>query len=137
MINFKNQIRTNDLEMYIAFRNELDAMEFPRMVGELQIAYMAIDCDGFDVGFLLVNNGYVIGIYIKPEYRRRGLARKAVLEYLANGGTINRLEILDCNTIAHNFWESLFDLNPEQYSATSTIFRASLKVSLKQNGGKQ
>ena len=123
MIDFKTKIRTNDLKMYIAFRNELDAMEFPRMVGEPQIAYMTIDCDGFDVGFLLVNIDYVIGIYIKPEYRRRGLAKKAVLEYLANGGTINRLEVLDCNTIAHNFWESLFDLNPEQYSATSTIFR--------------
>lgn len=133
MINFKNQIRTNDLEMYIAFRNELDSMEFPRMVGETQIAYITIECDGFDVGFLLVNKGYVIGIYIKPEYRRRGLARNAVLEFIKNGGIINRLEILDCNTIAHNFWGSLFNLKAERYSATSTIFRASLK----QNGGKQ
>lgn len=136
MINFKNQIRTNDLEMYIAFRNELDAMEFPRMVGEPQISYMTIECDGFDVGFLLVNKGYVIGIYIKPEYRRRGLARDAVIEYLKNGGIINRLEILDCNIIARYFWESLFDLKPERYSVTSIVFRASLKASLKQNGGK-
>lgn len=132
MINFKNQIRTNDLEMYITFRNELDAMEFPRMVDKPQIAYMTIDCNGLDVGFLLVNKGYVIGIYIKPEYRRRGLARNAILEYLKNGGIINSLEILNCNIIARYFWESLFDLKPERYSATSTIFRASLK----QNGGK-
>lgn len=137
MIDFKTQIRTNDLEMYIAFRNELDTIEFPQMVSNSQIAYMTIECDGFEVGFLLVNKGYVIGIYIKPEYRRRGLARKAIFEYLANNGTINRLEILDCNTVAHNFWESLFDLEPEQYSATSTVFRASLKDSFKQNGYKQ
>lgn len=130
MIDFKTQIRTNDLEMYIAFRNELDAMEFPQMVSDSQIAYMTIECDGFEVGFLLVNKGHVIGIYVKPDYRRRGLARKAVLEYLTNGGTINRLEILDCNIIAHYFWKSLFDLKPELYSATSTIFRASLKASI-------
>lgn len=136
MINFKDKIRTNDLEMYIAFRNELDAMEFPRMVGEPQIAYMTIECDGFDVGFLLVNKGYVIGIYIKQEYRRRGLARNAVIEYLENGGIINSLEILDCNIVARYFWESLFDLKPERYSSTSTVFRASLKAST-QTGGKQ
>jgi ribosomal protein S18 acetylase RimI-like enzyme len=74
------------------------------------------------VGFLIVINGYVDGIYVMPEHRRKGIAKKAVMDYLKSGGVINRLHIIRTNTPALKFWESIFVLEPENDCPVDVLY---------------
>ena len=111
----------NELQMYLDFRKVCDTLSFPmlREWGE----YRQIKCDGEVVGFLMVIEGYVEGIYVKPEYRRKGLARKAVLEFMDDGGYIDTLHIIKTNETAQKFWESIFHLVTISDCPVDTLYR--------------
>ena len=72
--------------------------------------FVPIIYDNQKVGFLLVIDGYVEGIWVNPEYRRKGLAKKAVLDYINNGGEINILDVVRTNVNADLFWNSIFEM---------------------------
>lgn len=95
-----------DLEMFLNFRKEIDTLAFPLLqeYGD----FVPIIYDNQKVGFLLVIDGYVEGIWVQPEYRRKGLAKKAVLDYINNGGEINILDVVKTNVSADLFWNSIF-----------------------------
>lgn len=75
------------------------------------------------VGFIIVIDGYVDGIYVIPEHRRKGIAKKAVMDYLKSGGVITRLHIIRTNTPALNFWKSIFVLEPENDCPVDVLYR--------------
>ena len=129
----KQSIESNDealREMYFAFRNTMDCYCFPL------IKEWATKQEGFitlydendnkskrkPVGFLIVIDGYVDGIYVMPEHRRKGIAKKAVMDYLKSGGVITRLHIIRTNTPALNFWKSIFVLEPENDCPVDVLY---------------
>lgn len=67
--------------------------------------------EGEVVGFLMVIDKYIEGIYVEPEYRRKGLARKAILDYIKEGNDVEKLHIVKSNKVADRFWNSIFELH--------------------------
>lgn len=130
----KQSIESNDealLEMYLAFRKTIDDYCFPL------IKEWATKQEGFitlydnndnervgrkPVGFLIVIDGYVDGLYVMPEHRRKSIAKKAVMDYLKSGGVITRLHIIRTNTPALNFWKSIFVLEPEKDCPVDVLY---------------
>lgn len=96
--------------MYMAFRKTIDEYFFPliKRWAKEQGGYLVLKDEGEPVGFLIVVDGYVDGIYVKPEHRRKGIARKAVIDYINNGGVIERLHVVRSNKTALKFWKSIF-----------------------------
>lgn len=130
----KQSIESNDealLEMYLAFRKTIDDYCFPLIKewATKQKGFITL-YDNNDnervghnpVGFLIVIDGYVDGIYVMPEHRRKGIAKKAVMDYLKSGGVITRLHIIRTNTPALNFWKSIFVLEPENDCPVDVLY---------------
>lgn len=115
----------NELDMYLDFRKEIDVLAFPLI--KKNFDYIKIYHLGKQVGFLIVYDGYVESIYVKPEFRRLGLAKKAVLNYINQGKPITRLHILDSNRIAYKFWSSIFNLCSLDFSSVDTLYSVMLK----------
>lgn len=115
----------NELDMYLDFRKEIDVLAFPLI--KKNFDYIKIYHLGKQVGFLIVYDGYVESLYVKPEFRRLGLAKKAVLNYINQGKSITRLHILDSNKVAHKFWSSIFDLYSLDFSSVDTLYSVMLK----------
>lgn len=118
-------------EMYLAFRKTMDDYCFPLIKewAQKQEGFIMLYDDNDDkskhnpVGFLIVIDGYVDGIYVMPEHRRKGIAKKAVMDYLKSGGVITRLHIIRTNTLALNFWKSIFILEPENDCPVDVLYR--------------
>ena len=119
-------------EMYLAFRKTMDDYCFPLIKEWAQkqegviMLYDNNDNERVErkpVGFLIVIDGYVDGIYVMPEHRRKGIAKKAVMDYLKRGGVITRLHIIRTNTLALNFWKSIFILEPENDCPVDVLYR--------------
>lgn len=130
----KQNIEPNDeslREMYIAFRKTMDDYCFPLIKewSTKQEGFITLYDENDDkskrkpVGFLIVIDGYVDGIYVIPEHRRKGIAKKAVMDYLKSGGVITRLHIIRTNTPALNFWKSIFVLEPENDCPVDVLYR--------------
>lgn len=117
-------------EMYLAFRKTMDDYCFPLIKewAQKQEGFIMLYDDNDDkskhnpVGFLIVINGYVDGIYVMPEHRRKGIAKKAVMDYLKSGGVITRLHIIRTNTPALNFWKSIFVLETENECPVDVLY---------------
>ena len=97
--------------MFVNFRRELDVLAFP-LIKEIS-DYREIKYNDKVVGFLMVEHGYVDSIYVEPMYRKQGLAKKAVMDYLAEGKVIDRLHIINTNKVAYEFWNSIFELRKD------------------------
>lgn len=108
--------------MYLEFRKEIDTLSFPLLKKWSGSGYVEIKKDDLIVGFLMVIENYVEGIYVKPEYRRLGLAGKAVLDYIKGGGVIERLHIVKSNKTALLFWESIFYLRKIDECPCDTLY---------------
>lgn len=102
------------LAMYLDFRKHIDTLCFNDIKNDVGDGYIEIKTDDGDVaGFMIVETvtGYVDAIYIKPEHRRKGLARRAVMDYLLKGSRIRQFHIVNRNKDAFEFWRSLFFLD--------------------------
>lgn len=130
----KQNTESNDealREMYVEFRKTMDDYCFPLIKewATKQEGFITLYDDNDDkakrkpVGFLIVIDGYVDGIYVMPEHRRKGIAKKAVMDYLKSGGMINRLHIIRTNTPALKFWKSIFVLKPENDCPVDVLYR--------------
>lgn len=118
-----------NLQLYKQFREEIDTLCFPLMrIMAGKNNYREIIYEGKVVGFLMVIRGYVDGIYVEPEYRGKGLAKHAVLDYLNDGGYISTLHIVKTNTVAQKFWNSIFNLEEVDSSPVDTLYRVIGKV---------
>lgn len=108
--------------LYKSFRAELDDMCIPQIINDLRIIHPII-ADGKTVGMIGGFIDYIDCLYVLPEYRRRGLARKAALEYV--DGNIKygiRLHIINSNEVAKRFWHSLFELKEMGRNNIDTLY---------------
>lgn len=68
-------------------------------------------------GFVIVGKGsachpnadyFIIQTYIVPKFRRQGIGKQFMLEYIKNHPGVYCLDIIDRNDIAHKFWSNVF-----------------------------
>lgn len=113
----------NKKEMYLAFRKELDEIWVPVILDNIEcIEY--IQYDGKIVGMVAGDVGYIDCVYVLPEYRRKGLAKRAVLEWYARYGTPStQLHIIHQNKVALKFWHSLFILKMIETNITDALYK--------------
>ena len=107
------------IDMYLAFRREIDTIAFPLIPCD----FVEIEDKGAVRGFLMVEDGYVDGIWIDPRFRRRGLGRKAVLDYVKRNGLPNCLHTVKTNVRAINFWKSIFVMEKLEENEVDILWR--------------
>ncbi len=115
------------IELYKAFRKELDDLCVPTIVSQTEMKVEKIVEDGNVVGILCSYEAYfgpyIDCIYIKPEYRRRGFATKAVLDFVKKaGGSGVRVAIINNNKSASEFWNNIFNLMRVDGNAVDTLY---------------
>ena len=97
------------IELYKMFRRELDDICIPEIVKMNQP--QLIEDNGELCGLLCASPDYIDCIYILPKYRRKGLAKKAVLEHYEKYKNYDmRLHIIHKNEPALKFWTGIFNL---------------------------
>ena len=110
------------VEMYKDFRKELDEMCVPLILKGLKIIEPILFEDKL-VGVVAGNLGYIDCVYVQPEYRRKGLAKTAVLKFV-EGNPAKRiyLDIINNNKVAYDFWNSIFELREIGFSPVDTAY---------------
>lgn len=118
----KQENKTAYIDLYKAFRKELDEMCIPLIIDELR-RIEPIKADGKIVGMVGGFTDYIDCVYVKPEYRRKGLAKQAVLKFVE--GNLNygiRLHIINDNDIAYDFWSKIFELKEIGCNEVDTLY---------------
>lgn len=115
-----------NLMLYLDFRNELDKICVPEILRFVKTT--PIMDDGEQVGILCTADQgdwiYIDALYILPMYRRKGLARKAVKEWLAKQRKAEiRLHIIHKNKVAFDFWNSIFELDDLAENEIDGLYR--------------
>jgi len=101
------------VRLYLEFRAELDKICVPAIVRTLDFIEH-IKYEGQIVGFIGGNSGYIDSLYVMPRHRRKGLAKRAVLDWYrkyARPYENVRLHIITDNAPAQAFWRSIFELH--------------------------
>ena len=107
--------------MFVNFRRELDVLAFP-LIKDIS-DYREIKYNDKVVGFLMVEHGYVDSLYVEPMFRRKGLARCTVMNYLMEGKIIDSLHIINTNKTAYKFWNNIFKLEQLEQNNVDTLYR--------------
>ena len=111
-----------DFQFYKQFRSELDEMCIPTILKQCQHIIKITD-DKTEIGILCVNNGYIDCLYVLPEFRQQGYGRKAVISFIEKYGIPKSLHIIDTNTVAKSFWESIFDISAVVGNGIDTFYK--------------
>lgn len=110
-------------EMYLEFRKELDKIVVPLLFNDEDFGIQNVLCDGKIVGIFCTVNHYIDCIYIQPKYRRRGLAKEVVLNFVKRYMDLGlRLHIINNNEPAKAFWNSLFELEKIEINPIDTLY---------------
>lgn len=116
-------------DMFLAYKRELCAMDgfddladplwtylsdFEKFSSHKDAEWIPIMYDGKEVGFLIALSGelilgdpvdyYLWDAYVEPPYRRLGLMRQAVDNYVHNHPGVYGLVMMDVNDGSHKFW---------------------------------
>lgn len=114
-------------DFYSKFRQELDNMCITLILNCVETRN--IECDGKKVGILCTKDNYIDCAYVLPEYRRKGLAKQTVLEWLKDTGIKEvRLHIIHNNIGAIRFWTSIFDLTLLESNEVDAMYKAKVVV---------
>lgn len=115
--------KQHQVDMYIQFRQELDRMCVPVILDELNFQKFDIECDGEVAGIFVASPDYIDCLYVKPQYRRRGLGAKIVTDWVRKYGNYGiRLHIINNNEPAKAFWNSLFVLREIGSNEVDTLY---------------
>lgn len=115
-------VNEEQINMYLEFRKELDKMCVPTLL-ENSLNVTDIEYKGKKVGILCTAGDYIDCVYIFPEYRRKGLAKKAVLDWFYQKNRSNvQLHIINGNIVAKRFWENIFELDIVEYDEICTFY---------------
>jgi hypothetical protein len=109
-----------DKELYHEFRYFIDEKAFDAIKESSD--YVQVVYEGKIVGFLIVHDGYIEGAYIRDAYRRKGLMRETVRNYVKRYGMPDHLHIVNGNTTAYEFWSSIFDLRAVDHNLVDTYY---------------
>lgn len=97
------------IELYLKFRQELDKICAPEILKINQPKL--IEENGKVTGLFCASPDYIDCIYILPEHRRKGIAKKTVLKHWGENKNYDmRLHIIKKNKPALDFWNSIFKL---------------------------
>ena len=112
--------------LYAKFRRELDAICIPEILKCVDAIKISSET-GETVGMMCVadENGwlYIDCLYIIPEYRQKGYAKAAVLDfYRKNRLREIRLHIIRKNLGARKFWNKIFDLECIERNAIDRLY---------------
>ena len=108
--------------LYKDFRKELDEMCVPLILNELEIVQPIFFEDKL-VGVVAGNKDYIDCVYVQPEYRRKRLAKEAVLKFVEGDLSKGiRLHIINNNHIAYEFWHRIFKLRRIEFNAVDTLY---------------
>lgn len=110
-------------DLYLKFRAELDKMCVPEILDQVQTT--KIMHEGKVAGILCTTMDYIDCLYILPEYRRKGLGKKAVIEWWQKSPYKHdvRLHIIHVNKPAQKFWNSIFELELLEKNAIDGLYR--------------
>lgn len=114
-------------ELYLEFRQEIDKICVPEILKCVHTH--VIKYEGKDVGIFCYvyqpTHTYIDCIYIQPNYRRRGLAKKAVMEWYKEQKPTEeiRLHIIKKNIKALSFWMSIFELETIEGNDVDALYR--------------
>lgn len=113
----------NTIDLYLQFREELDKMCVPEILNVVETT--KIMHDGEVVGILCTQQDYIDCLYIMPEYRKKGLGKKAVTEWWKNKAYKHdvRLHIINVNKPALRFWNKVFELELIEKNAIDGLYR--------------
>ena len=115
--------KRQQIKMYLKFRNELDKICVPVILSELHMQIYDIKYNNKVVGMMCANPDYIDCVYIQPEYRRKGLAKKQVLNFVKEHIRYGvRLHIINNNEPAKAFWNNLFDLKVVGGNQLDTLY---------------
>lgn len=110
------------VEMYIEFRKEIDRLAYELL--ELEgVKTKPIEYEGKTVGFLMYKGIYIDGLYIRPEYRRKGLGKREAIKFFNENGRAE-LHIVNNNEVALKFWNSVYDMVEIEFNAVDTLYYA-------------
>ena len=110
-------------DLYLQFRKELDKLCVPVIVDKVLKSIIPIQYDGKVVGMVGGFTDYIDCLYVLPEYRRKGLAKRAVLDFVK--GNLHygiRLHIINNNEPAKAFWNSIFELKEIGSNEVDTLY---------------
>lgn len=116
--------------LFHEFRYDIDELTLPILMdmAEFDGVTRLLIHEGKAVGFLMVVERYIEGIYVQPEYRRKGIARNAVLEYIREHPALEpqelmlKLHIVNTNKAAKKFWFSIFDMHKIDKNPVDTFY---------------
>lgn len=114
-------LNTHEREMYFRFRNEIDSYVLPILI-ENGAIFKRIEVRKQLVGYLMVINGYIDGLFVSLGYRREGLGKKAVMEYIQDYGLPKSLHIVNTNKVAKKFWHSIFKMRMLEKNEIDTLW---------------
>lgn len=110
------------IELYLQFRRELDKICVPEILKSNQPKL--IEENNEVVGLICASLDYIDCIYILPEHRRKGIAKKTVLKHWEeNKNDDMRLHIINNNKPALEFWKSIFKLEYIGANEIDTLYR--------------
>lgn len=120
-MEWKMSLNTHEREMYFRFRNEIDSYVLPILI-ENGAIFKRIEVRKQLVGYLMVIDGYIDGLFVSPGYRRQGLGKKAVMEYIQDYGLPKSLHIVNTNKVAKKFWHSIFNMRMLEKNEIDTLW---------------
>ena len=110
------------IELYLQFRRELDKICVPEILKLNQPRL--IKENGEVVGLICASPDYIDCIYILPEHRRKGIAKKTLLAHWEDNKNYDmRLHIINNNGPALKFWKSIFKLENIGGNEIDTLYR--------------
>lgn len=114
------------LNHYLDFRKEIDSICVPEILK--CVSTIPIYCDNKQIGIFCYaiqpKHIYIDCLYVEPDYRKKGLARKTVLDFYKNSMYEDiRLHIVNENKVACDFWNSIFDLEPIEDNFVDTLYK--------------
>ena len=115
-----------NLALYLDFRKEIDRICVPEILK--CVSRNPIFYEDKQVGLFCYaaepTHIYIDCLYIEPEYRRKGLAKKSMeLFYECFNDREIRLHIVNENKAAYDFWNSVFVLKPIEHNFVDTLYK--------------
>jgi ribosomal protein S18 acetylase RimI-like enzyme len=113
-------------ELYLSFRNEIEKICTPEILKEVTTIKIIEDDKQVGIMCYIRQDGfaYIDAIYIKPEYRRSGIARNTVLNWYEDfKDTEIRLHIVKKNHPAYKFWNSIFRLETIEETFLDVLYK--------------
>jgi len=98
-----------ELDAYLEFRKEIDTMFYPKYSKRCDVSTKK-DEHGNVIALLIVENGYIDGLWVAPNHRGKGIGYELIIQHCLDYEMPITLRILHNNKRALEFWNKVFKL---------------------------